>query len=193
MALRAEDVESGLIEAVCERVRERLPADQAEACVAFIRQYYRWVPPEDLSDRSPLDLYGAAVAHWNLAQRRERGQAKVRVYNPEFDEDGWQSPHTVIEVVSDDMQSRAKALVEEFTEHPPPVDGEEVTEVREFLEWLIENNFTFLGYREYDIARRETETYLEPVEDSGLGILRGNAGNPRAPLGPKAVALARAP
>ena len=60
-----------------------------------MRQYYHWVPAEDLADRSPLDLYGAAVAHWNLAQQRRPGEAKVRVYNPEFERDGWQSPHTV--------------------------------------------------------------------------------------------------
>src|SRR5919205_497817 len=28
---------------------------------------------------------------------------RVRVYNPTFEQHGWQSPHTAIEVVSDDM------------------------------------------------------------------------------------------
>ena len=34
---------------------------------------------------------------------RAPGEAKVNVYNPEPDRDGWESPHTVIEVVSEDM------------------------------------------------------------------------------------------
>ncbi len=101
--LKAADLETELIDTVCARVRERLPEQHAAPCEAFVRQYYHWVPREDLVDRSPLDLYGAAVAHWNLAQHREPGEAKVHVYNPEFEHNGWQSPHTVVEIVSDDM------------------------------------------------------------------------------------------
>src|SRR6201987_5499984 len=103
MALKGAELESELIDTFCERVRERLPADQVAPCESFVRQYYQWVPAEDLADRNPLDLYGAAVAHYNLAQQRKPGEAKVRVYNPEFEQHGWQSPHTLIEIVSDDM------------------------------------------------------------------------------------------
>ena len=103
MAVKGAELESELIETVCERVRERLPGEQATPCEAFVRQYYQWVPAEDLADRNPLDLYGAAVAHWNLAQQRAPGEAKLRVYNPDFEQHGWQSPHTLIEIVSDDM------------------------------------------------------------------------------------------
>src|SRR6516165_6382859 len=103
MAVKGADLESELIDTVCERIRERLPAEQHQPCESFVRQYYQWVPAEDLADRNPLDLYGAAVAHWNLAQHRAPGEAKVRVYNPDFEQNGWQSPHTVIEIVSDDM------------------------------------------------------------------------------------------
>src|SRR5918995_1011690 len=50
-----------------------------------------------------LDLYGAALAHWNFARRRVPRTPGVRVYNPSFEQDGWQSPHTAIEIVTDDM------------------------------------------------------------------------------------------
>ena len=103
MAIKPADAEAELIDAVCERIRERLPGDQAAPCEGFVRQYYHWVPAEDLADRSALDLYGAAVAHWNLLQQRRPGEAKLRVYNPEFEQNGWQSAHTVIELVTDDM------------------------------------------------------------------------------------------
>ena len=102
LGLRAE-VDGELIESVCSRVRERLGADEASQVEEFVRQYYRRVPTEDLAELDPLDLYGAALAHWNFARRREPGTPKVRVYNPEFEQHGWQSPHTVVELVSDDM------------------------------------------------------------------------------------------
>jgi glutamate dehydrogenase len=103
MAVKAAGPEAQQIDGVCAQVRERLPGDQAPSCEAFVRQYYQWVPAGDLADRSTPDLYGAALAHWSLLQHRVPGEIKVRVYNPDVDTDGWQSPHTVAELVSDDM------------------------------------------------------------------------------------------
>ena len=57
---------------------------------------------DDLEDRS-IDAYGAAVSHWNFAARRQPGERKIRIYNPVFEEHGWQSTHTVVEMVNDDM------------------------------------------------------------------------------------------
>jgi glutamate dehydrogenase len=285
MAVKGAELESELIDRVCERIRERLPADQATPCEAFVRQYYQWVPPEDLADRNPLDLYGAAVAHWNLAQQRAPGEAKVRVYNPDFEQHGWQSPHTVIEIVSDDMpfivdsvtmdlnrkgygihlvihpvvrvrrdenghivdvhdpdtdgegtipesilhaevgrehdrdlldqlrrsietvldqvraatedwqamRGRAIALTEEFDEHPPPVDAATTTETKAFLNWLANDSFTFLGYREYDLVEDGNDFLLKPVDGSGLGILRTPSNRPPKKLSPEAVAYSRQP
>ena len=96
-------VKDELLDKVVARVREQLPEDQAPQVEEFVRQYYGWVSPEDLSERSPVDVYGAAVAHWNFAHQREPGSAKIRVYNPRFEEHGWQSTHTVVEMVNDDM------------------------------------------------------------------------------------------
>jgi glutamate dehydrogenase len=68
-----------------------------------VRQYYHRVPPDDLVGRSESDVYGAALAHWNFMHHRAPGEAKVRVYNPQFEQHGWRSAHTVVEIVSDDM------------------------------------------------------------------------------------------
>src|ERR1700754_1930716 len=103
MAVKAADLESELIDGICERVRRKLASDRVAPCESFIRQFYHWVPAVDLGDRSEIDLYGAAIAEWNLAQQRAPGETKVNVYNPDFEQNGWQSPHTVIEIISDDM------------------------------------------------------------------------------------------
>ena len=96
-------VKDELLDKVLVRVREQLPEDQAPQVEDFVRQYYAWIPLDDLADRSPIDIYGAAVAQWSFARQRTPGSAKIRVYNPLFDENGWQSTHTVVEIVNDDM------------------------------------------------------------------------------------------
>ena len=93
MAVKAADLEAEVIETVCERVRERLPDDEAPVCEAFVRHYYHWVPANDLRDRDAKDLYGAAIAHWNLAQQRAPEEIKLRVYNPDPEQDGWHSEY----------------------------------------------------------------------------------------------------
>ena len=97
------DHDPQLIEEVCRRVREQLAAGDAANAEEFVRQYYRWVSPEDLSVRTSLDVYGEALSHFNFARVRRPGETKLRVYNPDFETDGWQSRHTVVEVVTDDM------------------------------------------------------------------------------------------
>ncbi len=287
MAVKAADLETELIDTVCARVRERLPDGEAAAVEAFVRQYYHWVDADDLTDRDPLDLFGAAVAHWNLGRHRGPGEAKIRVYNPTTEQHGWQSQHTVIEIVSDDMpfivdsvtmelgrhgygidlvihpvirmrrdqsgraievpeppgdvadaipesimhvevarepdpgallrlrknmarvleevrgavedwkpmREVALALAAELRDRPPAIDRGEISEVREFLEWMAADNFTFLGYREYDLVEDDDggQTGLRAIQESGLGILRGKPRTPFTKLRPKALELARAP
>ncbi len=66
--------------------------------------YYRHVAPEDLIERSPADVYGAAMSHYRLAVDRPQGTAAVRVFTPPADDDEWAAVgHSVVEVVTDDM------------------------------------------------------------------------------------------
>jgi glutamate dehydrogenase len=101
--MKVEDPEQALTEAVCSRVREQLGGADAELAEAFARQFYRWVAPEDVAERDPLDLYGLALGTFNFARERPPGTTKVRVYNPRFEEHGWQSTHTAVEIVTDDI------------------------------------------------------------------------------------------
>jgi glutamate dehydrogenase len=51
----------------------------------------------------------------------------------------------------------------------PP--GNDPAEVTAFLEWIDDDHYTYLGFREYRIAGEGREARLEVVEGSGLGIL----------------------
>src|SRR4051794_24545336 len=62
--------------------------------------YYRHVSPEDLLDRSPVDVYGAAMSHFRLAGNRPQGTSAVHVFTPSIDEHEWAAEgHSVVEVV----------------------------------------------------------------------------------------------
>ncbi|HEX5849390.1 MAG TPA: NAD-glutamate dehydrogenase domain-containing protein, partial [Rubrobacter sp.] len=282
-------VKDELLDKIVARIKEQMPEDQAPQVEEFVRQYYGWVDTDDLEDRSPVDAYGAAVSHWAFAGRREPGERKIRIYNPVFEEHGWQSTHTVVEMINDDMPflvdstrmevnrqgyaihmilhplikvrrdeegrlievlppdaededaisesvihvevdrqtepevlEELKAAIEKtladvqasvedwlemrdqvggivtgLEENPPGFEQEDLAETRAFLEWVEDNNFTFLGYREYDLTTLDGEDALRAVEGSGLGILRqterGAVSHSFAELPPEVRRLARTP
>ncbi len=55
---------------------------------------------------------------------------------------------------------------------PPPLPPDEVEEAAAFIDWLIDNNFTFLGTREYVLTAHKDA--IEPRYETGLGILRSH-------------------
>jgi glutamate dehydrogenase len=96
MAEQTEVAGTALIEQACAHA----PGERYEA---FIRRYYQWAADDELAERDPRDLCDAALAHLKLAGRRSPRTARVRVYNPDRERDGWRSPHTVVDIVTDDM------------------------------------------------------------------------------------------
>ena len=65
----------------------------------------------------PADLYGAALSHWNFARQRVPGHARVRVVNPTLAEHGFQSRHTIVEIVNDDMPFLVDSVAMEANRH----------------------------------------------------------------------------
>jgi glutamate dehydrogenase len=117
MAVEVGGVSGERVESILSLVREKLPAHQAPQVEQFVRQYYGEVEPADLAARSVLDAYGAALAHWHYVRHRAPREAKVRVYTPQLEEHGWQSTHTVIEVVTDDMPFLVDSVTMEINRH----------------------------------------------------------------------------
>ncbi|MES9904877.1 MAG: NAD-glutamate dehydrogenase [Sedimenticola sp.] len=69
----------------------------------LLMAYYHHISLDDLEKESLADLIGAVVAHWQLLCEYQGDEPRIRVYNPNFEEHGWQSQYTVVEVVSNDM------------------------------------------------------------------------------------------
>jgi glutamate dehydrogenase len=70
------------------------------------------------------------------------------------------------------MRDHVGDLIEEFTKTPPKkTAADETEESIAFLQWLLDDNFTFLGYREMDMGGEGRKARVEMREESGLGLL----------------------
>ena len=68
----------------------------------------------------------------------------------------------------------------------------DITDSIELLRWLVDDHFTFLGYREYRLTSDGDEKVLEAELGTGLGILRADQTAPRvlSTMTPEAYAKA---
>src|SRR5262245_23475370 len=66
------------------------------------------------------------------------------------------------------MRERVEAIVTELKNNPPPSPVDEIAEAIQFLQWLLADNFTFLGLRDYRVDGQA----LEPDFKNALGIMR---------------------
>jgi glutamate dehydrogenase len=265
MSARSEQQKHEAVAAAAELAAARL-GPRAQAVQRFLIHFYGHVPPADVLERRPEDLYGAAVSLWQFSQVRPVGRAKLRVINPRIEVDGWRAPTTVIEIVNDDMPflvdsvtaalngegltvhlvihpilyvsrdaegrlealhdpesrtgareslmhveiselsdpkrlqaltarleqvlaevraavtdwramlARAEEVRRELAASPPPVGAEEMNETLDFLAWLADDNFTFLGFREYRFGSAgQGPAGPDIVAGSGLGVLRDDS------------------
>jgi glutamate dehydrogenase len=69
------------------------------------------------------------------------------------------------------MLARLDQAISEFRYAPVPLNKDDVGEAIAFLEWLRDDNFTFLGMREFKYSGGEKSGTLERAEKPGLGIL----------------------
>ncbi len=69
------------------------------------------------------------------------------------------------------MKDAAQGMIEIARAGSTVYPQDEVAECVAFLEWLLDLNFVFLGYREYELVDLPEGRALAAVEGSGLGIL----------------------
>lgn len=260
MSTEGWQVKEGHVAKAAELAQMRLEGPEAGRVAEFIVSYFEDADPDELVQKTVEDIFAQALSMWRFSDTRKPGELKLRAYKPTLEEHGWQSRHTVIECVNDDMPFILDSITAELTQqgrdifevihpilltarddegkrldeadesriiresaiyleideqtdadsvaeiekcledvfakvsasvedwqailgrlngtiqglrdNPPPISPEELEEAVEFLHWLGDAHFTFLGYREYafsgDVDHRQS--YSEP--NSGLGILR---------------------
>ena len=117
MPTPAEEIKTERLEQFVAMVRDKVAPEERATLEAFVRECYWQADPEDIAERAAADLYGSALSLWNLARRRTPGQPRIRVLNPTVSEHGWQSPHTIVEIVNDDMPFLVDSVTMEINRH----------------------------------------------------------------------------
>ncbi|CDZ78254.1 NAD-specific glutamate dehydrogenase [Legionella massiliensis] len=267
MSYKFEEGKDLIIGAVVEKIQQKMGGGQAAFCSEFVRQFYSTVALEDLREWDIDDLYGASINFWSLIQHRSPKETKIRIYNPDYERHGWQTTHTVVEIITDDMpflvdslrmvinrlgvvshlimhmgnlhirrdkannvsevlprngeakdkdviveaailieidrqtdssvledlhrnfervlddnrivvtdwmpmRQKIKAAISELESISSVLDPNEAAETIAFLNWIEDHHFTFLGMREYELLQKGQETILQPLPETGLGLLR---------------------
>ncbi|PSL13236.1 glutamate dehydrogenase (NAD) [Marinobacterium halophilum] len=103
MSRRAVENKMEMLNQLKEMVLSRLPQKRAEPLLRFIDGYFPHAAETDLLQWRVDDLYGATMAAWQFMQEKPAGETRIRVFNPDYERHGWQSTHTVIEVLQADM------------------------------------------------------------------------------------------
>ena len=111
------DDRSEVIERIRQYAAKRMGGGEVRLYLPLVDRYYERVAAEDLAARSVPDLFGTALAHLRLARRRRPGELNVTVCSPTFEDDGFASPHTVVQVVTDDMPFIPESLETELHRH----------------------------------------------------------------------------
>lgn len=263
---RNEGQASVILDNVCKLIQKKVRADNVLLVEKFAKALYSNMSKEDLANRNDSDLYGAALSLWNSLEKNTTDDAVIRVFNPEVAKDGWQSSHTIVEIITKDMPflvdsvrmamtreniashlllhcplkikrdenakisglSNLKAeqessstktvffieidrqtdssVIESFKKELESVlvdvsvavddwqpirkkliavtkelpkrhhnkSKDEVSETTEFLDWLAKDNFTLMGYREYELSPVQGDYQLKGKMDTSLGLMKNS-------------------
>jgi glutamate dehydrogenase len=98
----ANSQHSVLLENVYKLIAKKVEKSQAQLVEQFSRILFRNISKDDLENRNDSDLYGATLSLWNEFVKFNTAKPSIRVFNPEISKHGWQSTHTIIEVIIKD-------------------------------------------------------------------------------------------
>ena len=83
----------------------------------LLEQYFAKADVASFDEASPEELHGAALQHYRLGASRLAKQALVVIYTADFDRHGWHSPHTVVDIVTDDMPYLVDSITMAVNKH----------------------------------------------------------------------------
>ncbi len=104
MADRTSNKLPVLLSKVTKLIEKKLSKSQAKLVTQYSQHFYNSVSEADLLTRNSEELYASILSLWNFNQKKiTANKGRVRVTNPTIEEHGWQSKHTIIEILNVDM------------------------------------------------------------------------------------------
>lgn len=92
-----------LIKRISRLAGSRLPEAEARQFVEFLNQVIHVHPDENLLDWSDEENFGAVYGLYSFARKRPLNKPLLKVFNPELENDGWTSKHSLIYFCQTDM------------------------------------------------------------------------------------------
>lgn len=134
---------------------------QRDAQGKLIRRFF---PPEERQGEA-YELY--FVDRVTAPERREEIKSRIErvLQDLVLATEDYQAMKAQAGVVKDYIASLTQAAKE-------PARVADLQECEAFVDWLCDNNFVFLGYREYSLREHSGEVCLQMEPESSLGILR---------------------
>ncbi|WP_084499971.1 NAD-glutamate dehydrogenase domain-containing protein [Luteimonas mephitis] len=94
---------AAMLDPIFQAVRKRAGKARQDDAIAFADAFYHRLTADELPLHSPDGWAALATDFLDFARSRKRGTANVRLFNPNMKQHGWESPHTVLQIVNDDM------------------------------------------------------------------------------------------
>lgn len=99
----AAKADSSTLKSILAALARRVPKSRLADAEAFAGTFYQRMSREEFAQHGAEGWAALAADILDFAAVRKPGTANVRLFNAGIKESGWESPHTVLQVVNDDM------------------------------------------------------------------------------------------
>lgn len=101
--MQRDEKKQKLLSRLGAEIADRLDQNLAISVQNFADRFYRSFPAEDINDRSITDLYGQTYGTWHFMRWFNGVDPRVNLFNPNFEDHGWQLNHTVVGVLCENL------------------------------------------------------------------------------------------
>ena len=102
-ARNAGRAQTALLDPVFDAIRKRAGKTRQDDASAFASAFYQRMNEDELPMHGADGWAALANDFLDFARSRKPGAPIVRLFNPTLAKHGWESPHTVLQIVNDDM------------------------------------------------------------------------------------------
>jgi glutamate dehydrogenase len=103
VARTSDRAAAGLLDPIFDAIRKRAGKSRQDDASAFASAFYQRMTEDELPMHGAEGWAALANDFLDFARKRKPGLPSVRLFNPTLAKHGWESPHTVLQLVNDDM------------------------------------------------------------------------------------------